>query len=94
MENILQFCPVAPIRSGTVQLNADQNHASSLSDSHNSYHKQQCLPSLRSKPKNDHYYLFPLTSYLRSLLLKALEFIFIIHFLDPHEIKHSGTKHN
>lgn len=70
MENIFLICPVAPISSGPVQLNADLDQASSLSDSYNNSREQQCLPSLGAKPKKDHHYAFPLTSYLRSLLLK------------------------
>lgn len=49
MENILQICPVAAISSGTVQLNADLNHASSFRLTHTtSSREHQCLPSLRA----------------------------------------------
>lgn len=52
MENIFQICPVASINSGTVQLNADLDYASSLSLTHtttpvNSSVSQVSVPNLK-----------------------------------------------
>lgn len=92
-KHIFQICPVASINSGTVQLNADLDHASSLSLTRtttpvNSSVSQVSVPNLKKTIVMFSLWLLTLGLYFWSFG------IFTSNLLKPHEINSRGTKHN